>query len=98
MGAFLRGTTPFARFAWSRWLLSLPLAHRRKRPGRVLHAGDRAHSGRRSDPRGDRFAMQCRSVHAQLIERAAMTAAPLPWQGYEKVFKRNITFNFRYDG
>lgn len=28
----------------------------------------------------------------------AVKRAPLPYQGYEKVFQRNITFNFRYDG
>jgi colicin import membrane protein len=32
------------------------------------------------------------------IEQAVMKAAPLPYQGYEKVFQRNIKFNFRYDG
>lgn len=32
------------------------------------------------------------------IEQAVMKAAPLPYQGYEKVFQRNINFNFRYDG
>jgi colicin import membrane protein len=32
------------------------------------------------------------------IEQAVMRAAPLPYQGYEKVFQRNINFNFRYDG
>ena len=28
----------------------------------------------------------------------AVKRAPMPYQGYEKVFQRNITFNFRYDG
>jgi colicin import membrane protein len=28
----------------------------------------------------------------------AVRRAPLPYQGYEKVFQRNITFNFKYDG
>ncbi|MBC6941129.1 MAG: cell envelope integrity protein TolA [Xanthomonadales bacterium] len=28
----------------------------------------------------------------------AVKRAPLPYQGFEKVFQRNITFNFRYDG
>jgi len=32
------------------------------------------------------------------IEQAVMKAAPLPYQGYEKVFQRNIKFNFRFDG
>lgn len=32
------------------------------------------------------------------IEQAVMKAAPLPYQGYEKVFRREITFNFKYDG
>ena len=32
------------------------------------------------------------------IEQAVMKAAPLPYQGYEKVFERSIRFNFRYDG
>jgi len=32
------------------------------------------------------------------IEQAVLKAAPLPYQGYEKVFQRNINFNFRYDG
>jgi colicin import membrane protein len=32
------------------------------------------------------------------IEQAVMKAAPLPYQGYEKVFQRNIKFNFKYDG
>ncbi len=32
------------------------------------------------------------------IEQAVMKAAPLPYQGYEKVFERNIKFNFRFDG
>ena len=32
------------------------------------------------------------------IEQAVMRAAPLPYQGYEKVFQRNIKFNFKYDG
>lgn len=31
------------------------------------------------------------------LEQAVKRAA-LPYQGYEKVFQRNITFNFRYDG
>ena len=32
------------------------------------------------------------------IEQAVMKAAPLPYQGYEKVFQRNIKFTFRFDG
>jgi len=32
------------------------------------------------------------------IESAVRKAAPLPYQGYEKVFQRSIRFNFRYDG
>lgn len=32
------------------------------------------------------------------IEQAVMRAAPLPYQGYEKVFQRSINFNFKYDG
>jgi colicin import membrane protein len=32
------------------------------------------------------------------IQQAVMKAAPLPYQGYEKVFQRNIRLNFRYDG
>jgi colicin import membrane protein len=32
------------------------------------------------------------------IEAAVLRAQPLPFQGYEKVFERNIVFNFRYDG
>lgn len=32
------------------------------------------------------------------IEQAVMKAAPLPYQGYEKVFQRSIKFTFRYDG
>jgi colicin import membrane protein len=32
------------------------------------------------------------------IEQAVMKAAPLPYQGYEKVFQRSVKFNFRYDG
>lgn len=32
------------------------------------------------------------------IEQAVMKAAPLPYQGYEKVFQRAVKFNFRYDG
>ncbi len=32
------------------------------------------------------------------IEQAVMKAAPLPYQGYEKVFQRSIRFNFKYDG
>ena len=36
---------------------------------------------------------------AQLsIEQAVMRAAPLPYRGYENVFSREITFNFKYDG
>lgn len=36
---------------------------------------------------------------AQLsIEQAVMRAAPLPYRGYEKVFSREIQFNFKYDG
>lgn len=32
------------------------------------------------------------------IEQAVMKAAPLPYQGYEKVFSRTINFHFTYDG
>ena len=32
------------------------------------------------------------------IEQAVMRAAPLPYRGYEKVFSREITFNFKFDG
>lgn len=32
------------------------------------------------------------------IEQAVRKAAPLPYQGYEKVFQRSIKFNFKYDG
>ena len=32
------------------------------------------------------------------LEQAVMRAAPLPYQGYEKVFSRTINFNFKYDG
>ncbi len=32
------------------------------------------------------------------IEQAVRKAAPLPYRGYEKVFQRNIKFNFKYDG
>ncbi|MGH8173593.1 MAG: TonB C-terminal domain-containing protein [Rhodanobacteraceae bacterium] len=32
------------------------------------------------------------------IEQAVQKAAPLPYQGYEKVFQRSIKFNFKYDG
>jgi colicin import membrane protein len=32
------------------------------------------------------------------IEAAVLRAQPLPYSGYESVFQREITFNFRYDG
>jgi colicin import membrane protein len=32
------------------------------------------------------------------IEQAVKRAAPLPYQGYQKVFRRDINFNFTYDG
>ena len=32
------------------------------------------------------------------IEQAVMRAAPLPYQGFEDVFAREVTFNFKYDG
>lgn len=32
------------------------------------------------------------------IEQAVMRAAPLPYRGYEAVFRRSINFNFKYDG
>jgi colicin import membrane protein len=32
------------------------------------------------------------------IESAVRKAAPLPYQGYEKVFRRSIRFTFTYDG
>ena len=32
------------------------------------------------------------------IEQAVKRAAPLPYKGFEKVFRRDINFNFTYDG
>jgi len=32
------------------------------------------------------------------IEQAVKRAAPLPYKGYEKVFRRDINFSFSYDG
>lgn len=32
------------------------------------------------------------------LEEAVLRAQPLPYQGYEAVFQRTISFNFRYDG
>jgi colicin import membrane protein len=32
------------------------------------------------------------------IEQAVKRAAPLPYKGYEKAFRRDINFNFSYDG
>lgn len=32
------------------------------------------------------------------IEAAVLKAQPLPYRGYENVFQRDITFNFKYDG
>ncbi len=32
------------------------------------------------------------------IEQAVMKAAPLPYQGYEKDFQRNLNLTFKYDG
>ena len=32
------------------------------------------------------------------LEQAVLRAAPLPYQGYEKVFTRSINFKFKYDG
>jgi colicin import membrane protein len=32
------------------------------------------------------------------IEAAVLKAQPLPYRGYESVFERDITFNFKYDG
>ena len=32
------------------------------------------------------------------IEAAVLRAQPLPYRGYESVFSREITFNFKYDG
>jgi colicin import membrane protein len=32
------------------------------------------------------------------IEQAVMKAAPLPYQGYEKVFQRSVKLNFKYNG
>jgi colicin import membrane protein len=32
------------------------------------------------------------------IEQAVKRAAPLPYEGYQKVFSREINFNFQYDG
>ena len=31
-------------------------------------------------------------------EAAVRRAAPLPYQGFEDVFAREVTFNFKYDG
>jgi colicin import membrane protein len=32
------------------------------------------------------------------LEQAVMRAQPLPYEGYESVFQRTITFNFSFDG
>jgi colicin import membrane protein len=32
------------------------------------------------------------------LEQAPRRASPLPYSGYEKVFKRKIRFEFTYDG
>ena len=32
------------------------------------------------------------------IEAAVLKAQPLPYSGYESVFRREIRFTFRYDG
>ena len=55
-------------------------------------------------PGGDLINVQVTSpcnadqVTRNSIESAVRKAAPLPYQGYEKVFQRSIRFNFRYDG
>jgi colicin import membrane protein len=55
-------------------------------------------------PGGDLINVQVASpcnadqVTRNSIESAVRKAAPLPYQGYEKVFQRSIRFNFRYDG
>ena len=55
-------------------------------------------------PGGDLIHVQVSSpcnadqVTRNSIESAVRKAAPLPYQGYEKVFQRSIRFNFRYDG
>jgi colicin import membrane protein len=55
-------------------------------------------------PGGDLINVQVSSpcnadqVTRNSIESAVRKAAPLPYQGYEKVFQRSIRFNFRYDG
>lgn len=38
------------------------------------------------------------AVTRNSIEQAVKRAAPLPYKGYEKVFSRDIDFNFIYDG
>jgi len=37
-------------------------------------------------------------ITQESIKQAVMKAQPLPYKGYESVFQRDITFNFRYDG
>ena len=32
------------------------------------------------------------------LEAAVLRAQPLPYRGFESVFQREISFNFRYDG
>ncbi len=55
-------------------------------------------------PGGDLINVQVASpcnadqVTRNSIESAVRKAAPLPYQGYEKVFQRSIRFNFKYDG
>jgi len=55
-------------------------------------------------PGGDvieaRVLMPCNAddLTRRSIEAAVLRAQPLPYQGYEKVFSRSITFTFRYDG
>lgn len=38
------------------------------------------------------------AVTRDSIEQAVMRASPLPYQGFEQEFQRDITFNFRFDG
>jgi colicin import membrane protein len=55
-------------------------------------------------PGGDVIGVQIGSpcnadpVARNSIEQAVKRASPLPFKGYEKAFKRDINFNFSYDG
>jgi hypothetical protein len=62
--------------------------------GIALHAAHRADTGRRCAVGRYRQSVQCRAS----IEQAVKRAAPLPYKGYEKVFRRDINFSFSYDG